>query len=119
MPKNVVIDIPTLPDGAEVEVPGLGVFHNGRTEEVSDERLEQYRLAGYSEPEGNFEFRYEAPKEGPTEKFEDTIRYDEAIKNSDEAMLEQLEIQKEREEDPLATAHVGIEVDGPVEEEDK
>lgn len=34
---------PALPDGAEIEVPGLGVFKNGSTRQVSEEEAEYFR----------------------------------------------------------------------------
>jgi hypothetical protein len=40
---KVTLNDPALPKGAEVEVPGLGVFANGSTTQVSEEQAEAYR----------------------------------------------------------------------------
>jgi hypothetical protein len=40
---RVSVNDPALPDGAEVEVPGLGVFVNGSTRQVSEEDAEYFR----------------------------------------------------------------------------
>jgi hypothetical protein len=40
---KVKVNDPALPKGADVEVPGLGVFANGSTTQVSEEQAEAYR----------------------------------------------------------------------------
>jgi hypothetical protein len=44
LPKyKVTVNDPAVPKGAEVEVPGLGVFPNGSTTQVSEQEAEAYR----------------------------------------------------------------------------
>lgn len=40
---TVKVNDPALPDGQEVEVPGLGVFKNGSTRQISEEQAEYFR----------------------------------------------------------------------------
>jgi hypothetical protein len=40
---SVKVNDPALPDGHEVEVPGLGVFKNGSTRQISEEQAEYFR----------------------------------------------------------------------------
>lgn len=40
---TVKVNDPALPDGHEVEVPGLGVFKNGSTRQISEEQAEYFR----------------------------------------------------------------------------
>jgi hypothetical protein len=40
---RVSVNDPALPDGHEVEVPGLGVFLNGSTRQLSEEDAEYFR----------------------------------------------------------------------------
>lgn len=79
MPKTVSVNIPSLRQGAPVEVLGLGVFKNGTKSEVSDEKIEEYKNQGYTVPEGDFVFP--APKddveenlaEAPTDDLSDPV----------------------------------------------
>lgn len=41
---KVTVNDPALPDGHEVEVPGLGVFANGSTRQLSEEDAEYFRV---------------------------------------------------------------------------
>lgn len=40
---KVKVNHPNLARGAEVEIPGLGVFKNGSTREVTEEQVENWR----------------------------------------------------------------------------
>lgn len=40
---KVTVNDPALPDGSEVEVPGLGVVANGSTRQISEEDAENFR----------------------------------------------------------------------------
>lgn len=40
---KVTVNDPTIPDGHDVEVPGLGVFKNGNTRQISEEDADYYR----------------------------------------------------------------------------
>lgn len=40
---KVFVNDPALPDGANVEVPGLGVFANGSARQITEEDAENFR----------------------------------------------------------------------------
>jgi hypothetical protein len=40
---QVTVNHPARPEGDGIEIPGLGVFPNGKTVEISDEQAENYR----------------------------------------------------------------------------
>jgi hypothetical protein len=40
---KVIVNDPALPDGHEIEVPGLGVFENRSTRQLSEEDAEYFR----------------------------------------------------------------------------
>lgn len=110
MAKSVHVDVESLPQDAEVEVPGLGVFKNGHTSEVSEEQLATYVALGNELPEGDFEcviHNRESDKSAPSE---DQATYDQAADDADEALKETAEFKKQRDEDPNATANIGAPV---------
>jgi len=46
------LDVPGVPKGQEIEIPGLGVFKNGATHEIDEDAAENYRDANVTaEPE--------------------------------------------------------------------
>jgi hypothetical protein len=65
MPKTITIQYDNLSQGAKVEVPGLGVFPNGETSQVDDERLSQYEATGHAVPDGDFEYPVPPENDSP------------------------------------------------------
>lgn len=56
MAYTLTIDHPNLPKGAEVEIPGLGLFKNRSTTTLTDEQVETFRqLHGTIDDEGNWQ----------------------------------------------------------------
>jgi len=45
---KLTVNHPNLPQGAEVEVPGLGVFANGAEHDVDEEVVEAAKARGYT-----------------------------------------------------------------------
>ncbi len=45
MPYNVIVDHPSIGEGTDLFIHGLGTFKNGTTTKVSDEQIERFRAA--------------------------------------------------------------------------
>jgi len=45
LPYNVIIDHPSIGEGTDLYIHGLGTFKNGTTTEVSDAQIDHYRAA--------------------------------------------------------------------------
>jgi hypothetical protein len=42
---KIKVDLPNRPKGAEISIPGLGAFENGKTYDVTDEQAGAFRRA--------------------------------------------------------------------------
>lgn len=45
MPYKVIVDHPSIGDGTELYIHGLGTFKNGTTTEIDDNQVDVYRAA--------------------------------------------------------------------------
>jgi hypothetical protein len=66
MAKQLTVNIPTQPEGAIVEVVGLGLIENGTTVDVPDDRVVEYE-ATHGTLEDTLDLTYEAAPEGPSQ----------------------------------------------------
>jgi hypothetical protein len=68
MSGTVYVDNPTLPDGYEFEIPGLGLVKNRVEREVDDSQVGAFVAAGNDWPDNNKLVLDQAGKEPPKEE---------------------------------------------------
>lgn len=64
MPYKLTVNLPSVPEGRDVYIAGLGTFPNGGTYDISDEQDLAYQNA-HTRDEGHFDFDHVAERAEP------------------------------------------------------
>ena len=72
---SVTVNLYTQPEGEEIEVPGLGVFPNGSTTEVTDEQVQTWEAINHA----NWEDIVIVTEEAPPAPSVDPVEQEDAV----------------------------------------